>query len=70
MGKIVYEVDKSDIKKYGLDGCIQRKEYTVWTQERIRGAFNFGHGTLKDFLRYQRDNGRYAVFMDGEEYND
>lgn len=37
-------------------------DYNYWTMERVRDAFNFGHGTVKDFERYMKDNKRYCRF--------
>ena len=31
-------------------------DYNYWTAERIKGAFNFGNGKLKDFKRYAANN--------------
>lgn len=33
-----------------------KTQFNIWTLERIRNAFNFGNGTLKDFRRYMNDN--------------
>lgn len=38
-----------------------KTDYTVWDDDRIRNAFNFGNGTHDDFKRYMRDN-RKVVF--------
>ncbi len=35
-------------------------DYNYWTAERIKGAFNFGNGKLKDFKRYAANNKRYC----------
>ena len=43
-----------------------KTHFTIWTLPRIRGAFNFGNGTLKDFQRYMNDNKHLyfeAVFL-------
>lgn len=33
-----------------------RTDFNIWDDDRIRNAFNFGHGTLDDFKRYMHDN--------------
>lgn len=38
--------------------------YTVWTSERIKGAFAFGAGTMADFERYKRDNAEFYIYME------
>lgn len=30
--------------------------WSVWTLERVRSAFSFGHGTPADLARYMREN--------------
>ncbi len=35
-------------------------DYNTWNEERIRNAFKRGHGTMKDFMRYARDNRPYC----------
>ena len=30
--------------------------WSVWTLERVRGAFSFGRGTPADLVRYMREN--------------
>ena len=36
--------------------AIREGNYNIWTPERIKSAFSFGNGTLKDFNRYRADN--------------
>lgn len=36
--------------------AIKKGFYNIWTPERIKSAFNFGNGTIKDFYRYRKDN--------------
>ena len=36
--------------------------FNFWDIERITKAFNFGHGTEKDFLRYAENNQNFARF--------
>lgn len=37
--------------------------YNEWDEKRIKNAFNFGKGTIKDFQRYASDNNKYADFI-------
>lgn len=44
---------------------ISRKDaklYTIWTAERIKKAFNFGHGTMNDLKKYMENNKQFAIF--------
>ena len=51
--------------------------WNVWSLERVRGAFGFGHGTPADLARYMRENAKYckwitdpaeiAVFINSQE---
>ena len=34
-------------------------DFTVWDDERIKNAFNFGNGTIKHFEAYMSNNKRY-----------
>ena len=38
------------------DNAIKTGLYNIWTPERIKRAFSFNNGTLKDFNRYRKDN--------------
>jgi hypothetical protein len=39
-----------------INEAIQDGGYSVWCNEKIKLAFNFGNGTEKDFKRYCKDN--------------
>ena len=39
-----------------LEWNADKTDFTIWNAERIKNAFNFGNGTMKDFYRYMRDN--------------
>lgn len=47
-----------------VDKAIKNLWFTVWTPERIQGAFNFGNGTQKDFECYMKNNKDYCIFKD------
>ena len=38
-------------------------DFTVWDDERIKNAFNFGNGTIKHFEAYMSNNKRYCTFI-------
>ncbi|HEY5588865.1 MAG TPA: hypothetical protein VIK86_07920 [Candidatus Paceibacterota bacterium] len=33
-----------------------------WTEDKIKKAFNFGNGTVKDFNNYVNNNRQFAKF--------
>ena len=35
-----------------------------WTEEKIKRAFNFGNGTMKDFKRFIHNNKKYSYFVE------
>ena len=37
--------------------------FNIWTEERIKNAFNNGNGTETDLKRYMNDNKHYCVFV-------
>lgn len=34
----------------------------IWTDEEIKGAFNLGNGTIKDFENYMKNNKQFCTF--------
>ena len=53
---MIIEICNDEIRKQGLRGAIADGWFNIWTPERIKGAFNYGKGTMKDFERYKKDN--------------
>ena len=51
-------------KQVGLskNEALEKGYYSKWDEKRIKGAFNFKNGTLKDFKRYMKDNQKYSYF--------
>lgn len=44
-------------KRYpNLKAAIIEGHYSPWNHKRMKAAFSFGNGTLKDFNRYCKDN--------------
>lgn len=37
--------------------------FRFWTIELVQSAFNFGHGTIKDFEKYATDNCNYCEII-------
>lgn len=64
---MIFEIGKSYVKKFyngNLKQCIQEKDVIIWTDERIKKAFNFGNGTIKDLNRYMHDNKEFCYFVE------
>ena len=52
-----------DKEVYAIEISKDDKEFwNEWTLERIKNAFNYGHGSIKDFKRYMNDNKKYCNF--------
>lgn len=65
---MIIEVCNDEINKQGLKKAIADGWFTIWTPERIKNAFNFGNGTMKDFDRYRKDNSpRYCKIIEIEQ---
>ena len=54
--KVIVEISKTEVNTMGIKKAIAAGWFTIWTPERIKGAFNFGHGTMEDFKRYKKNN--------------
>lgn len=66
--KLIIEVCNDEIRRQGLKNAIADGWFTIWTAERIKGAFSAGHGTIKDFERYKKDNSpRYCRILEIEQ---
>ena len=64
---ILYEIEKSDIRKYGsVKKAIAAGCYIPRNDEFIKRAFNLGHGTVNDMNRYMKDNSCFCVWIDAE----
>ena len=50
-------------KKYNKKESIEKGMYNIWDNKRIKRAFNFGNGTMKDFKRYMKDNNQNCYFQ-------
>lgn len=47
-----------------VKAAIRAGAYSVWDEERITGAFNFGRGTQADFERHKKANSTLHLFME------
>lgn len=59
---VLFAVDSRTNGIYGrryknLAQAISAGSYAPWDSDRIKSAFQFGNGTLKDFRRHCKDNG-------------
>ncbi len=64
---MILEIGKSYINKYyngDLKKAVKNKEGNLWTDEKIKAAFNNGNGTKKDLKRYVNDNKNYCYFVE------
>lgn len=65
MDKIIIEICITEARKTGIENAIKKGWFNVWTPERIKGAFNYGRGTMADFNRYKKDNNnRYCLIKE------
>lgn len=60
---ILYEIDKSDIRKYGTKKAIENGFYVIRDDEFVRCAFNFGNGTKKHMNEYMKNNSCFCVWI-------
>ena len=37
--------------------------FSIWDMNRIKNAFNFGHGTIKDFMQYANNNKNLSLIV-------
>lgn len=66
----IYMLDRKDCRK-NYNGnflkMIEAEQYVEFDDERIRRAFNFGHGIEKDMERFMEDNKYDFRFYDAEK---
>ena len=62
---MIIEINKKMLGECGsLEKAILSLNYTIWTDERIKDAFNFGNGNKKDFDEYVKNNEKYCYFLE------
>lgn len=54
-------------KGLSLRQALQTGKYNIWNNDRIKGAFNFGNGSMKHFKEYMQNNKSYADFYKLED---
>ena len=61
----LYEIDKSDIRKYGnYTKVINAGLYCIRDDHFVRSAFNFGNGNISDMNDYMRNNSMFCAWID------
>lgn len=64
---MIIEVGKSYINKYyngDLKKAVKNKDGLLWTDARIKAAFNNGNGTKKDLKAHINNNKNYCYFVE------
>ena len=64
---MVLEIGKSYINRFyngDLNEAIKNKDGILWTDERIKKAFNNGNGTKKHLKNYINNNKKYCYFVE------
>lgn len=64
MKKIIIEICATEARKTSVKEAIKAGYFNIWTPDRIKGAFNFGNGTKKDFYRYKKDNAGKCIIKE------
>ena len=68
MNKVIIEICLPEAHINGVNNTIKARLFNIWTAERIKGAFNYGNGSMKDFNRYKKDNNnRYCLIKEIEK---
>ena len=64
---MILEAGKSYINKFysgDLKTAINDGAGILWTDEKIKAAFSFGNGTIKDLKNYINNNKKYVYFVE------
>ena len=65
---MIIEISRKKAQELGsAEKAIKNGFFTVWSEKRIKQAFNFGNGTKKDFSEYQQNNKHFCIFQDLSE---
>ena len=64
MKKYIIEICKTYAAQHGTKKAIQDGMFNIWTDERIKGAFSNGRGTMADFKRYKTDNAANCIIKE------
>lgn len=60
----IYRQELAAEYRGNVKAAIRAGAYSVWNEERITGAFNFGRGTLADFERHKKANSALHLFIE------
>lgn len=64
MDEAYIEVSRKKVRELGgVKDAVRQGWFTTWDERRIKGAFNFGNGTIADFNRFMKQNKPYALFI-------
>lgn len=61
----IYKPELAAEYRGNVKAAIRAGAYSVWDEERITGAFNFGRGTQADFERYKKLTSALHLYMEG-----
>lgn len=65
---MIIEISRKKARDLGsVEKAIAGGWFTVWTDTRIKAAFNFGNGSEKDFSEYRANNKAFCIFKDLSE---
>ena len=59
-GKVLY-IELNGDEQRNIKESLLTGEFFEWTNERIRGAFRYHNGTIKDLKRYIRNNKGHII---------
>jgi len=63
---MILEIGKSYVERFyngNLNAAVKAEDGTLWTDERIKAAFNFGNGRKSDLKKYMENNRSLAYFV-------
>lgn len=60
----IYKPELAAEYRGNVKAAINAGAYSIWDDERITGAFNFGRGAQADFERHKKANSALHLFME------
>lgn len=58
------EKGKAKMKIIAIEYSKKNKSLSsVWDEERVKKAFNFGHGTIENLKEYAENNRQFCTFV-------
>lgn len=64
---MILEIGKGYVNNFyngKITDAVKEKDGILWTDERIKNAFNSGNGTIKDLKNYINNNKQFAFFVE------